>query len=295
MSNLDWNLIRSFVAVAETGSLLAAARNLALSQPALGRHINELEKTLTMTLFVRSPAGMRLTEAGMLLLADARAMQAEANRLLMKAAGSVESIKGSVRLTASQIVATYYLPDILSAFRIVEPEIEIELVSSNSIANLLARNADIAIRMVRPTQNDVIATKIADVSMGAFAHRDYIARSGLPADFHDLIRHVVIGYDRDDLMLRTMKQMGIEGDRSWFSFRTDDQVAAWELVKSGAGIGFGPAWLAARSANLLPVLPSLNLPALPMWLAAHQDLRTSRRIRRTMDFLTESLKALPLG
>jgi DNA-binding transcriptional LysR family regulator len=259
----------------------------------LGRHANELEAALGVTLFIRSPSGMRLTEAGLSLLEEARLMQAEADRLMIKAAGHDTRVKGTVRLTASQIVATYYLPPILVDLKSTEPDIEIELVATNSIANLLARDADIAIRMVRPTQNDVIASKVKDITIGAFAHESYLARTGMPLGFGDLVRHVLIGYDRDDFALKAMQQMGVEGDRSWFHFRTDDQVAGWELMKAGAGIGFGPAYLASITPGLVHVLPWLEFPTLPMWLAAHQDLRTSRRVRKVMDFLQDALKAMP--
>ena len=291
----DWNHIRSFIAVADAGTLSAAAEALAISQPTLGRHVDELEAATGLTLFTRGRSGMRLTEAGLSLIEEARAMAADADRLALKAAGRAATVAGTVRITASDIVATYYLPAILTALKEDEPEIEIELVPSNAVQNLLSRDADIAVRMVRPTQNDVIARKVGDMTIGAFADRAYLDRHGRPASLADLAGHRLVGYDRDDLILRAMQAMGLAANRRDFTFRTDDQVAYWELVKAGAGIGFGPRYLASLTPSLEEVLPELSIPPLPVWLAAHQELRTSLRIRRVMDRLHEALSALPLS
>ncbi|MBL0374957.1 LysR family transcriptional regulator [Rhizobium sp. KVB221] len=295
MRNPDWNLIRTFLTVAECGSLLAAASRLRLTQPAIGRHINQLEADLELSLFVRGRSGMKLTEAGLSLAEDATAMRGEFDRLLLKAAGRGDRVSGTVRITASRVVSIYILPPILARLKAAEPEIEVELVPDNAVANLLARDADIAVRMVRPTQNDLIAQKIADIPMGTFAHRSYLETRGTPQTIDDLSEHLVIGYDREDRMLAAMHQMGLDADRSFFAFRTDDEVAAWELVKAGAGIGFAQLHIGTRTADIVRILPDLAIPTLPLWLAAHQELNTSRRIRRAMDFLAGELRKLPLS
>ncbi|MCD2178472.1 LysR family transcriptional regulator [Rhizobium sp. C1] len=292
---MDWNLIKTFLAVAETGTLLAAAEALRLSQPTVGRHIDELEAATGLTLFIRGRRGMALTEAGLSLLDDARSMAKEADHFLLRASGRASEASGPVRITASDIVANYLLPPILVALKDAEPGIDIELAPSNAVANLLARDADIAIRMTRPIQNDLIAVKVNDLAMGTYAHERYLAKTGVPETVQDLAGHRLVGYDRDMLILNGMKALGIEGDRSLFTFRTDDQVAYWELVKAGAGVGFGARWLARQTPELRRVLPDLNIPPLPMWLASHQELRTSLKIRRVMDFLREAISAMPLA
>ncbi|MFT6557003.1 MAG: DNA-binding transcriptional LysR family regulator [Sneathiella sp.] len=293
MNDMDWNLVRSFLSVAETGTLTHSADALKISQPTLGRHINELESQLGVSLFVRGRSGMRLTEAGYTLVEDARQMAEGANAFMLKAAGKSESLKGSVRITASEVVATYILPPILADLKCLEPEIELEIVASNKVDNLLSRDADIALRMVQPTQNDVIVRKITEISIGCFAARSYLDHWGVPKNAEDLLTHQLVGYDRNDLILRQMSSMGYSAARSDFAIRTDDQVVNWELVKAGAGIGFGGVFLASQSPNLVRLLPDLALPELPMWLASHQELRTNMRIRRVSDFLYEALKALP--
>lgn len=289
--DLDWNLIRSFVTVAESGSLLAASRTIGVSQPALGRHIDELERQLGLTLFSRGRAGMRLTEAGMALLEDARSIRRDVDHLLLRAAGRSESVRGPVRITASQVMATYVLPPMLARLKQAEPGLEVELVADNAIANLLARDADIAIRMARPAQSDLIAQKIGDLALGCFAHRDYVARRGAPETLGDLAAHDLVGYDRVTRIIEAMGQFGMTMERSGFAFRTDDEVAQWELVRAGAGVGFAQLAIAAGDADLERLLTGVPLPRLPLWLAAHQELRTSPRIRRALDFLQTELKA----
>ncbi|MCO6188109.1 LysR family transcriptional regulator [Rhizobium sp. L1K21] len=296
MENLDWNLIRSFLAVAETGSLLAGAAKLNISQPTIGRHIDELEATLSLTLFARGRSGAQITEAGLSLLDEAKTMAAEADRFLVKAAGRSAEATGAVRITASDVVATYVLPPVLVALKDAEPGIDVELVPTNTVANLLSRDADIAVRMVRPVQNDVIAVKVNDLVMGTYAHRNYLSRFGTPRHAEALYdgSHRLIGFDRDPLILNAMAERGFRGDRSMFTFRTDDQVAYWELIRAGAGIGFGSRWIARQMTGIVRILPDLELPTLPMWLASHQELRHSLKIRRAMDFLRAALSDMLL-
>lgn len=274
---------------------MAAAQALGQSQPTLGRHIDELEHVTGLTFFSRGRSGMMLTEAGLSLLADAQAMATEADRFSLKAAGKAAEIDGPVRITASKVVATFILPDILAALKDAEPGIDIELVATDEVSNLLSRDADIAIRMVRPTQNDLIAVQVNEFAMGAFAHERYLEKFGEPSSMDELINHRLIGYDRNMLIINSMERLGIRGSREMFTFRTDDQVAYWALVKAGAGIGFGSRFVAAQSPYLKRIMPDLPISPLPMWLASHQELKTSLKIRRVMDFLKTSLATLPLA
>ncbi len=291
---MDWNLVRSFLAVAENGTLAAAAAHLGISQPTLGRHIDALERDIGVVLFARGRRGMTLTEPGLSLVDEARAMQAEADRFSLKAAGNVQALSGTVRITASEIVSTYILPPVLARLANAEPEIQIELVPSNMVENLLSRDADIAVRMFRPVQNDVIARKTNELGMGTYAHEDYLRRFGTPQTTQEFMRHRLVGMDRSNLIIDGMRNLGITALRDQFAIRTDDQVAYWELVKAGAGIGFAAHFLAAGQPGIRRILHDVEIPALPIWLASHQELKTSLRIRRAMDFLYQNIKALPL-
>lgn len=204
---IDWNLIKSFVTVAETGSLSAAARKLAASQPTLGRHIAELEQALGVTLFRRGRRGYALTEAGSTLYERGRAVSEQASAFSLLALGSVEAIEGTVRIAASEVVAAYVLPEMTARLGAEEPGIEVEIVASNQVENLLRRDADIAIRMVKPAQNEVVARKVADIPLRACAAKSYLDRRGRPREPGDLAGHDLIGFDRSDEIIRGFAQV----------------------------------------------------------------------------------------
>lgn len=289
LQTLDWALLQAFAAVAETGSLSAAARKLGQSQPTLGRQIRAAEAALGTSLFTRQPRGLALNDNGIALLPAVLEMQEAARRLSLTAAGQSQSLKGTVRITASVIFSHYSLPPILAAIRQAEPEIQIELAPSDSSENLLFREADIAVRMYRPTQDDVIARKLGEIKIGLFAHRDYIARRGMPTGYAELPQHEFVGLDRNTLIIDAMKQLGMSATREDFAIRCDDQAVYWELVKAGCGIGATQARLGLKVRNMVPVLPDLPIENLPVWLVAAKALRQTPRIRRVYDMLAEAI------
>ena len=293
--DVDWNLIKSFVAVAEAGSLSGAARRLAASQPTLGRHVAELESALGRTLFLRGRGGYELTESGLALLDRAKAMGEQASSFQRLAEGKSETIAGSVRITASEVVAAYVLPEIAARLARAEPEIELEIVASNQVQNLLRRDADIAVRMAEPAQLDLVVRKVADLPLTACAARSYLDRRGRPERAEDMIDHDLIGYDRGMELIEGFAGFGISIDRHAFRFRTDNQIVFWEAVKAGNGIGFAQESLVRRTPSVEAILPDLPLPSLPMWIAMHRDVRSSARIRRVADFLFAELKAYSAG
>lgn len=288
----DWDALQTFLAAADAGSLSGAARARGISQPTAGRHVEALESQLDVRLFARTARGLILTETGMDLLEYAERMGAAASRLALAAEGRAETLAGVVRVTASEIVATYTLPPILVELREREPEIEIELVASNATENLLEREADIAIRMYRPTQTDVITRSVGETPIGVYAAHTYIARRGCPVHAEDLLDHDVVGYDRDDTTIRGFREAGVEVTRRFFPIRTDDQVLAWHLTLEGYGIGFMQVRVGDADPRVKRILDDLPLPSLPMWLTAHSELKSNRRIRRVYDFLADSLSQL---
>ncbi|WP_027162490.1 LysR family transcriptional regulator [Mesorhizobium sp. WSM1293] len=295
MAEIDWNLIKSFVTVAESGSLSAAARKLSASQPTLGRHIGELEQALGVTLFRRGRHGYELTEAGSTLFERGKAVSEQASAFSLLALGSVEAIEGTVRIAASEVAAAYVLPEMTMRLGIEEPGIEVEIVASNQVENLLRRDADIAIRMVKPAQNELMARKVCDIELCACAAKSYLDRRGRPLKPADLVDHDLVGFDRGDEIIRGFTRHGIPVTRSSFRFRADNQIVLWEAVRAGNGIGLGQEPLADRDPLIEKVLPDLPLPVLPVWLAMHRDVRTSVRIRRVVDFLHEELKRYSAG
>ena len=290
---MDWTLLRSFLAVAETGSLSAAARALGLTQPTLGRHIADLETSLGTPLFTRMARGLQPTEAALSLLPAAQDMRDAAARLALLAAGRQESLSGTVRLTASRVVSHFLLPPMLARLRRTEPGIEIELVPSDTSENLLFREADIALRMYRPTQEGVVTRHLTDLHMGLYAAPAYLDRKGRPSTLEELQGHDVIGFDRSDLMARMMASLGLSIPASAFAVRTDDQVVYWNLVRAGCGIGGGQRLIGDADPGVERVAAFLPLPVLPVWLTAPEALRQNARVRRVMEHLAAEFRALP--
>lgn len=290
LSKLDWSLIEVFLAVAETGSLSAAARKLGTSQPTVGRQVHQLEAELGLSLFDRQPRGLRLSEAGMPLLEPARAMQEAAQKLRLTAAGQAGDLDGTVRITSSVFTAHHIMPSIIAGLRRDLPQIQIDLVPSDASENLLFREADIAVRMYRSEQLDIVTRHLGDAPIGIYAHRDYLERAGMPERFEDLVQFDVIGYDRSELIIRGMRAAGWEVDRDWFPTRCDHHAIYFELLRAGCGVGFAQIYVADRAPGLVRLFPEFPIPGLPVWLAAHQSLRKSPRISRVWDRLEEGLK-----
>lgn len=289
MNSFDWSLFRSFLAVVETGSLSAAAKRLGLSQPTLGRHIRDLEAACGATLFARSVRGLEPTEAATGLIGDAVAMGAAADTLALKMQGRSKGLAGTVRITASVIVANLILPEILARLRNDEPEIQIELLASDETHDLLRREADIAIRMTSPAQPSLLARKIGESAIGLFGERGYVARHGRPQSIGDLLNHHVIGFDSSDAIIRAYAENAITARREHFPIRCDDQMVAWNLLLAGAGLGFAQVMLARRQTNLEQIELDLHLPTLPFWVVLHEDVRMNIRVRRVADVLSSEL------
>ncbi|HEX6272201.1 MAG TPA: LysR family transcriptional regulator, partial [Polyangiaceae bacterium] len=238
-SALDWSLVQAFLGVAEHGSLSAAARALGATQPTLGRQVRAIEEQLGVALFQRTEKGFTLTETGEALLPSARAMRQAVHDIELGAAGKGHGIEGTVRVTSSIVMATYHLPDILATLRREEPLIAVELAPSDESSNLHFREADIAVRMYRPTQLDLVTQHLGELRLGIFASKAYVARRGLPKTPPELFEHDIVGFDRDPAILEGFRAAGFPVERGFFKLRTDDQVAYWQLVRAGAGIGFG--------------------------------------------------------
>lgn len=289
IDRFDWALVKSFLAVLDAGSLMGAARRTGALQPTLSRHITEFEAQLGAPLFERTGRGVSPTPAALAIADAARQMQAGAETLSRTLAGQRDQTAGVVRLTTSMVAAAYLLPPVIATLRREEPGIVIELVASNQLTNLLRREADIAVRMVRPVQSSLVARKIGSVGIGAYAHERYLQQAGTPQAPADLARHALLGYATDDVIERGFAAMGVALRRENFAIRTDDQVAYGMLIAQGAGIGFVAHYNAPHWPGVRRVLPQLPIPSLPCWLAVHREIRSSKVVRRVYDFLADAL------
>ena len=287
----DWALVRSFLEVLRRGSLSAAARATGLTQPTIGRHIDQFEEALGVGLFTRSSGGLIATDAALALRPHAEAMEASMAAIVRAAAmgGDANAPRGTVRITASEIMGATVLPAILGEIRFNYPEIVLELALNNRTDDLLRRDADIAVRMVRPTQDGLVAKKIGEVTLGLFAHRRYLERFGTPDTIDALTTHHLVGFDRDDFSARAVAAGILPISRDLFSFRCDNDVAQLAAVHAGLGIGVMQSAIAKRHPDLVSVMPKRVAFRLELWLAVHEDQRDQPAIRAVFDGLATGL------
>jgi DNA-binding transcriptional LysR family regulator len=293
--DLSWDFYRTFLAVLKEGSLSAAARELGLTQPTVGRHVDAMEATLGYPLFVRSPHGLLPTDAALALKPYAETLAATSAALLRTASGQRDTVSGTVRISASEVIGIEVLPPILSELHAAYPALTIELSASDTVEDLLRQEADIAVRMVAPAQNALIARHLGAVPLGFHAHRRYIERRGMPQTLADLSNHSLIGYDRETAAIRAIIARSPELPATRFALRADSNLAQLAAIRAGFGVGICQNGLAARDPDLRPVLPGLFEMKLDTWLVMHENLKTAPRCRVTFDALAAGLRAYIRG
>lgn len=289
--NFDWNQARAFLATAECGSLSAAARQLGQTQPTLGRQVTALEETLGVVLFERVGRGLELTQSGVELLDHVRAMRDAADRVSLTASGQSQTIDGQVRITASDAIATYILPRAVEKIQNVAPRLEIDIVATNDVRDLQRREADIAIRHVRPDQPNLIARLLSDVDAYFYAASRYLDRVGRPTTEAEMRQLDFISMGDADRMLLYFKDLGLHPERAQFRINSDNGVVGWECCRQGLGIA--PIWdeIASQFPEVEKVLPDQFKITFPIWLTTHRELHTSRRIRLVFDILAEVFRS----
>ena len=288
-NTIDWNQLKAFLATAETGSLSAAARQLGLTQPTLGRQVSAVEQRMGVTLFERSGKAMALTPTGLDLLEHARAMGAAAQALGLAAAGRSQEVAGIVTVSAIDIVAVHLLAPLVQRLREQEPGIAIEVISSNAMSDLLRREADIAIRHVKPEQSDLIARLIRTATAGFYASQSYILAHGHPRSAEDAADLPFVGSDRSGGYLRYLQQHGLSLLETNFSSYAESALANWAMVQRGLGIGTMMDDIASMTPGMVRVLDDVPPVRFPMWLVTHRELRTSRRIQVVFEALANGL------
>jgi DNA-binding transcriptional LysR family regulator len=301
-AQVEWELYRTFLAVARSRSLSGAARQLGIAQPTVGRHVVALEAALGLVLFTRSPAGLLPTEAALALQPHAQAMERTAAALARVASGhrdpdgadGADGAAGVVRVSVSEVVGIEVMPPLLAQLRARHPALAVELVLSNEVHDLLQREADIAVRMTEPRQEQLVARRVGALAMGLFASSAYLARCGAPQAIGDLAGHTLIGYDRIPPYARAVLRDVPELARERCQLRTDSDCAQLALIRAGAGIGACQVALARRD-GLVPVLAHAFALRFDTWIAMHEDLRASRRCRVVFDALAEGLRAHALA
>lgn len=287
---IGWELYRSFLGVLETGTLSGAARSLGMTQPTIGRHVAALEKALGLALSTRSQAGLLATNVALELQPYAESMRSNVAALERTASSQGAGANGTVRITASEVIGVEVLPTIVRRLRERHPDLKIELVLTDRVQDLFQREADIAVRMVRPTQEALIARRIGHIAVGLHANREYLAGHKRPRTAADLAAHDLIGFDVESAFVRSVLGSLKGYDRAAFAIRTDHDLAYLALIRAGAGIGFCQVSLARRDPEMVRLLAETFTLQLDTWITMHEDLRNSVLCRVAFDALVEGLR-----
>jgi len=288
--SLDWSALRDFLAVAECGSLSRAARRLGVSQPTLTRRMAALQQSLGAELLRRGPRGLELTESGEAILGPTRQMAQEAQAIELAASGRDQALAGTVRITATEGLAVEWLTPALAAFRERHPLIDLEILVRNTALNVLRREADVAIRLGRPQQAELVARRVAELVLGLYASRGYLAATGVPQTPQDLARHCGVGFDEADRYTGVGSWLERSLGEARVVYRANSLTAQRAAIRAGFGIGGQSCFIAERDPELVRVLPTAEV-RVEIWLVTHPGLRRSARIRAVFDFLSEQLGA----
>lgn len=289
----DWGDLRYFLAVAQTGSTLAAGRALRVSQTTAARRIAALEAALGVILFERRPAGYRLTPIGEVLAKQARAVETAAAALTDAAAGAARDISGTVLVTTSEMIATTVLPPILRDLHDLYPAIRIELDSSATLRDLGTGGADIALRSIaRLSGAGVVGRRIADDVWTIYCSRDYAARHGLPTTVDALRSHSLVGGGGEGVWSYYLAWLRRHNLEASVTTQYDSALGLLAAVRAGLGPATLPSLIASTDPNLLCCLPEVNAMGRGIWLLTHERVRHTPRVRAVIDFLALRLVAL---
>lgn len=288
--DVTWDNQRAFLAVMETGSLSAGARYLGLSQPTVRARIEALEASLGFALFIRSVHGLIPTSTAEAMVEPARAMAHASEAMLRAASADAGTIAGRVRLSVSEFVGLEVLPPMLRSLRDKHPQLTVEYECSDVSANLLEQQVDVAVRMHPPTQSALVAKKVPSIPLGLFAHRDYLEAYGRPTSKVELGEHLFIGPDRNRNDLVVAEQFAEPASIRWIA-RTDSHPAQLALARAGLGIAVVQIPAAMRHPELERILPEIELPQLPTWIVAHENLRRLPRVGALFEHLIIAFEA----
>ena len=292
LRQLDWSLLQAFLAVAEEGSLSAAARRLGASQPTVGRQIKAVEEVLPAPVFSRHARWFDLTEFGKRVLPAARTMQSAANDIRLAAMAEEADVSGTVRITASRMVSFVTLPAILARMRSELPHLQIDMVSTDDSENLLYGASDIALRMYRPTQLDLVTQYLGEISFGCYASKNYIAEHGMPNGVAEALALDLVGYDEDMRLIDGLREFGFPATRETFATRCDDSMVQWELVAQGCGVSIFQRSFAERDDRVVEIPLDIVMPTLPIWLTTSPAARRTPRIRAVWEMLAREMPPL---
>lgn len=288
MNAMNWDDIRFFLAAARNGSLTGASHSIGSNQPTVGRRIDALEAALGMRLFQRHAQGLTLTDEGRRALHIAETME-EAALGFNRALGNGNEIQGKVGLALPEGLSAYVVAPRLSSLLGRHSRLEISLLPSSASADLIHGEADIAIRLFQPTENDLFARKVGHMEFGIYGSPAYLERHGNPRKRTELMRHQFIGYGERLRHSEESRWLEVAADGGRFLLRSDDTHTRLATAAAGLGLTVLPHFL-AKKAQLRSVAMATTIPSRPIWLVVHRDLRNLARVRVTIDWLVEQLR-----
>lgn len=286
---LQWESQRAFLAVLRTGSLSGAARVLGIAQATARRRIEALEQSVGVSLFTRSPAGLMPTDMARDLISHVETMAIAAEAFTRAASADTSVPGGTVRLTSTKLLGVEVLPPLLRTLRSSYPQLAIELSVSNRRLALAHQEADVAVRIGRPTEAAVVARRVGDLQVGLYATPELLDQYGLPTTADDLRRFPLIGPDRNLTEIAFLCEQGFDCTPTRVAIRTDEHLAQLAALRAGLGIGVCASQL-AQGYGLVRVLPEQVRFSIDVWIAMHEDLRRVQRVALVFDALGESLK-----
>ena len=288
---MSWDLYRYFLAVAETGSLSAAARQLSVSQPTVGRQIAELEKRVETRLFERASHGYLLTSAGQQIRARIERVSADLVGAEQQIRGMDKSLSGLIRVSATEGFGSYWLTPKLSEFQERHPNIRFELMLNISVVDLRRREADIALRLANPRVSDLVGRKAGQAGFGLYGAKAYFEKKGMPKTMADLIHHDFVGWQSgpgDFVLSSALEQLATPAQ---IKFRCNTVAAQIAAVSHGIGLFLVPHYLVPRDGRFIRLFPQEIGQKIDIWLLTHRDLVKAQRMRALLDFLYDKFQS----
>ena len=289
MNSMNWDGFRYFTAAAEAGSLSAAAISLDSNQSTVGRHIDALESALGIKLFQRSVKGLSLTEEGQAVYEQAQHIQNSIVKIQRIVQGGEETATGTVRLSLPEGLGQEVIIPVLDRFYQQYPKVKLIFNVSATTANITQGEADIAVRLFRPEEPDLVIKYLSEMKLGLYASESYKKNYGLPVQLKDLRKHKVITYGDLLSILPENQWLLNHSDEALRILSSDSTVTRFKATVSGVGISLQPEVLAQTNPDLIHLFKSAKLPAHKVWLVYHKDVRHMSRIRAVVDFLSTCL------
>ena len=288
---LDWDHLQSFLSIARHGNLSAAARALRVTQTTMGRRLETLHSQAGARLLQKTPAGFILTQAGERVLASVERMEVEALSVERTISGEDERIAGEVRITTFETFGARVVTPVLQPLLERQPEIQVELITTNRSLSLSRREADIAIRLAEFEQHEAVVKRVADMAFGLYASRDYLDRCGVPDFTRAAAGHTVVALQQDSALLPEARRLASVASGASVLLRSNSRAVHLQAVRAGYGLGFLPCYLAHELADLVELDVPGGRVLRGLWLGVHRDTRHVRRIRLVMDHITRELRA----